>query len=231
VIDLHGYGLSLLQGLQVTLLVGLCSLCVAMLMGLLGAWAKLARSKVANVVADLYTTVIRGVPELLLILLVYYGLTQLTQNLVRSLGTEFEGFRIDLDSFTAGVLTLGFIYGAFTTEVFRGAIQAVPKGQLEAASACGMSRTLLLRRVLLPQMLRFALPGLGNIWMVLIKATALMSVIQLPELLRKAEIAAGSTHLPFTFFFAVAAIFLFITAVSTVALKQAERWANRGVRR
>jgi His/Glu/Gln/Arg/opine family amino acid ABC transporter permease subunit len=221
----------LLQGLKVTLLAGVTSMVVAILLGLLGAWAKLSGSKPARLAAEAYTTVIRAIPELVLMLLVYYGMTQLTQDLVRGLSESFKDFRLNLDPFTAGVLTLGFIYGAFTTEVFRGAFLAVQKGQLEAAVACGMGRALMVRRVLLPQMMRYALPGLGNVWMVLIKATALMSVIQLPELVRNAEIAAGATRMPFTFYFAVALLFLCITAVSMLGLQGAERWANRGVRR
>jgi ABC-type arginine transport system permease subunit len=115
--------------------------------------------------------------------------------------------------------------------VFRGAYLAVPRGQLEAAYAIGMSRLLVARRVLLPQMWRFALPGLGNVWIVLIKATSLISVIQLPELLRNADIAARAVRLPFTFYFAASLIYLAITIVSMFLQQRAEAWAGRGVRR
>lgn len=215
------------DGLQLTLLVGLCALTVAVLMGLLGAWGKLSRNWVARMAADTYTTVIRGVPELLLILIVYYGTPTLIQDLLEGFGHDVV---IDVNPFIAGVATLGFIYGAFATEVFRGAILAVPKGQIEAAYAAGMSRVQMVRRILLPQVWRFALPGLGNVWMVLIKATALISVIQLPELMRNADIAARAVRLPFTFYFAASLIYLGITVVSMIGQHRIEAWARRGVR-
>lgn len=227
-IDLKGYGWMLWDGVQLTIAVGVCALGVALLLGLLGAWGKLSPSRIARGAAETYTTVIRGVPELILILLVYYGVPTLIQDLASSLGYDIL---IDLNSFLAGFLTIGFIYGAFATEVFRGAYLAVPRGQIEAAYAIGMSRLLMARRILLPQMWRFALPGLGNIWMVLIKATALISVIQLPELMRNADIAARAVRLPFTFFFAASLIYLGITIVSMAVQHRAEAWANRGVRR
>lgn len=227
-IDLKGYGWMLWDGLQVTILVGLCALMVAMLLGLIGAWGKLSKSRPARAIANLYTTVVRGVPELLLILIVYYGTPTLIQGIFESMGRDVI---VDINPFIAGVATLGFIYGAFATEVFRGAFQAIPLGQIEAARAIGMNRVLLFRRVLLPQVWRYALPGLGNVWMVLIKATALVSVIQLEELMRKADIAARAVKLPFTFFFVASLIYLGITIVSTIAQHRAEAWANRGVRR
>ncbi len=225
--DLQGYGWMLRDGLKLTLLVGVCALVVAMLLGLLGAWGKLSHSWIAHRIADTYTTVIRGVPELLLILLVYYGTPTLIQDVLEGFGFDLV---IDINPFIAGVMTLGFIYGAFSTEVFRGAILAVPKGQIEAAYAAGMSRTMMVRRVLLPQVWRFALPGLGNVWMVLIKATALISVIQLPELMRNADIAARAVRLPFTFYFAASLIYLGITIVSMIGQQRIEAWARRGVR-
>ena len=178
--------------------------------------------------ADTYTTVIRGVPPLILILLVYYGVPTLIQESLAGLGADV---RVDLDPFVAGSLTIGFIYGAFTTEVFRGAFLAVPRGQIDAAHALGMSRRLVFLRVLMPQMWRFALPGLGNVWLILIKDTALVSVIQLDELMRQSDIAARATRLPFTFFFFASLIYLAITVVSMAAQQRAEGWANRGIRR
>ncbi|MDH3514491.1 MAG: ABC transporter permease [Gammaproteobacteria bacterium] len=226
-LDLKGYGWMLGDGLQLTLLVGVCALIVAMVLGLLGAWGKLSHNRVARAAADTYTTVIRGVPELLLILLVYYGTPTLIQDVLEGFGHDVV---IDVNPFIAGVMTLGFIYGAFSTEVFRGAILAVPKGQIEAAYAAGMSHTMMVRRVLLPQVWRFALPGLGNVWMVLIKATALISVIQLPELMRNADIAARAVRLPFTFYFAASLIYLGITVASMIGQQRIEAWARRGVR-
>jgi His/Glu/Gln/Arg/opine family amino acid ABC transporter permease subunit len=168
VLDFHGYGWVFWAGTKVTLLVGLSAVPLALLLGLLGAWGKLGGNPIARSLAGAYTTIVRGVPELVLILLVYYGVTILLQRLL-SLATGGDVI-IDIDPFTAGTLTLGVIYGAFTTEVFRGAFQALDRGQIEAAYAAGMTRTLAFRRIMLPQVWRFALPGLGNVWLVLIKA-------------------------------------------------------------
>jgi His/Glu/Gln/Arg/opine family amino acid ABC transporter permease subunit len=198
-------------------------------MGLLGAWGKLSKSRVAQAIANTYTVIVRGVPELVLILLCYYGLTILLQRLLSLLSGQ--DVLIDINPFSAGVITLGIIYGAFATEVFRGAFLAVPKGQIEAARAIGMNRILLFRRVLMPQAWRFALPGLGNVWLVLIKATSLMSVIQLAELLRNADVAARAVHMPFTFYVLASLFYLGITILSMIGQQRVEAWANRGVRR
>jgi His/Glu/Gln/Arg/opine family amino acid ABC transporter permease subunit len=229
VLDFQGYGWVFWAGTKITLLVGLSAAPLVLALGLLGAWGKLAGNPIARAVAGAYTTIVRGVPELVLILLVYYGITILLQNLL-TLATGGEVL-VDIDPFTAGTLTLGVIYGAFTTEVFRGAFQALDRGQIEAARACGMSRTLAFRRIMLPQAWRFAIPGLGNIWLLLIKATALMSIVQLPELMRMTDVAARAVRMPFTFYFAASVIYLLITIVSLQVFQRAEAWANRGIRR
>jgi His/Glu/Gln/Arg/opine family amino acid ABC transporter permease subunit len=221
--DIKGYGWLLWEGVQLTVLVGVFSMAIAILLGLVGAWGKLSSSRITRAAAGAYTTIIRGVPELVMILLVYYGVPTLIQDI-------FD-VNIDFNPFAAGIATIGFIYGAFSTEVFRGSYLAVSNGQIEAAKAAGMNRILLFRRILLPQMWRFALPGLGNVWMVLIKATALVSVIQLPELMRNADIASRSTRLPFTCYFSASLIYLLLTVVSMSIQQRAEAWANRGIRR
>jgi len=226
--DLEGYGVSLLDGALLTVLVGVTAMAVAIVLGLFGAWGKLSDSPLARFITDTYTTIVRGIPELIMLLLVYFGVPTLIQDISAALGYELV---VNLDPFTAGSLTIGFIYGAFCTEVFRGAFQSVPKGQIEAARAAGMHEILTFRRVRFPQAMRYALPGLGNVWMVLIKATALISIIQLDELMRNARIAANSTHKPFTFYFVASLVFLFITMVSMWGQKYMERWASRGVRR
>lgn len=226
---LHGYGSLLLQGVAMTIGVSLASFVVAFVLGLIGAWAKIWGGRIAGGIAEVYTVVIRGVPELVLILLLFYGTPTLIQALVRGLGPEsLSRFRLDFDPFIAGVVTLGLIYGAFATEVFRGAIQSIPKGQVEAGQAYGMGGLTLARLVIFPQMLRFAISGLGNVWLVMIKATALISVIQLNELMRAAEVAAANTREPFTFYLAASFLYLAITAVSLVVIKLVERRAFRG---
>lgn len=227
--DFRGYGWVFLDGVQVTLAVGLASLPVALVLGLLGAWGKLSGSAVARTLASIYTTVVRGIPELVLITLVYYGFTIVLQDLASAITGERE--RIDLNPFITGTIALGWIYGAFATEVFRGAFLAVDRGQIEAAQAYGMNRALAFRRIILPQMWRYALPGLGNLWMVLLKATALVSVIQLPELMYMTSLGVGNTRQPFTFYFAASLIYLAITAVSLLAIRSAEKHASRGVAR
>ena len=226
--DLEGYGHLLWEGGFLTLKVGLFSMVIALLIGLVAALCKLSKIWVLDFTAGIYTTVIRGIPELVLILLVYYGGPTLIQDFAAMLGRDIY---VDLNPFFAGSMTIGFIYGAFATEVFRGAFMAVPRGQIEAARACGMGPFLSFRRIQMPQMWRFAIPGLGNVWMVLIKATALISVIQLPELMRNADVAARSTRKPFTCFFMASLIYLLITILSLVFQQWAEKRANRGVRR
>jgi His/Glu/Gln/Arg/opine family amino acid ABC transporter permease subunit len=228
VLDLEGYGWLLFEGAKLTIRVGIFAMVIAIVLGLFAALCKISKSKVMRFFAETYTTIIRGVPELVLILLVYYGAPTLIQDMMAFFGKDVY---ISINPFTAGMATIGFIYGAFATEVFRGAYLAVPKGQIEAAKACGMNNILTFRRITLPQMWRFALPGLGNVWMVLIKATALISVIQLPELMRNADIAARATRKPFTCFFAASLFYLAITIVSNLFQKWAEIRANRGVRR
>nr|WP_207140225.1 ABC transporter permease subunit [Rhodovibrio salinarum] len=225
---MQGYGPLLLQGFKLTVLVGVAAMALAILLGIGGAWAKVTPLRTVNWLAGLYTTVVRGVPELVLILLVYYGVPTLIQDAANGLGYDV---RVNLDPFISGVLTIGFIYGAFATEVFRGAYLAVPAGQMEAARACGMTQVMAARRILLPQMWRYAIPGLGNVWMVLIKATALISVIELQELMRASQIAAQATRLPFTFYAGAAALYLLLTIVSMVLQQRLETWANRGVQR
>jgi His/Glu/Gln/Arg/opine family amino acid ABC transporter permease subunit len=228
-LDFKGYEWVFWEGLKVTLAVGLSCIPVVVVMGLLGAWAKLSSNSVARSIGYTYTTIVRGVPELVLIIEIYYGLTEALQYLLSALsGGEVL---IDIDPFTAGTITLGLIYGAFATEVFRGAYLAVDRGQIEAAYAFGMPRKVAFLRIVFPQMMRFAIPGLGNVWMVLIKATSLMSVIQLPELMRMSDVAARAVRMPFTFYFGSIMIYLGLTIASIYAFRHAEVWANRGIRR
>ena len=217
---LHGFLPSLLEGSAVTLAVALSSLAIAALLGLLGALAKLSRSRVARSIAGTYTTLIRGVPDLVLMLLVFYG-GQIGVNAVAPmLGHEDY---VDIDPFIAGVLTIGFIFGAYLTEAFRGAFLAVPPGQREAGLAYGMSPGQVLWRITLPQMLRHALPGISNNWLVLIKSTAIVSVIGLSDLMTRGKQAAGTTREPFTFFLAVALIYLVFTSVSELVFAWAQK--------
>lgn len=224
---LHGFLPSLLEGAAVTLGVALLSLLIAVLLGLVGALAKLSRSRTAQAVAGVYTTLIRGVPDLVLMLLVFYG-GQLAINAIAPL-LGHEDY-IDIDPFVAGSLTIGFIFGAYLTESFRGAFLAVPAGQREAGLAFGMSPRQVLWRITLPQMLRHALPGISNNWLVLIKSTAIVSLIGLSDLMTRGQQAAGTTREPFSFYLAVALIYLVFTSVSELAFSWAQKRLAIGVK-
>lgn len=224
---LHGFLPSLLEGARITLGVALSSLAVAALLGLAGALAKLSRSRLLQALAGVYTTLIRGVPDLVLMLLVFYGGQLAVNAIAPMLGHEDY---IDIDPFFAGVLTIGFIFGAYLTEAFRGAFLAVPPGQREAGLAFGMSPGRVLWRITLPQMLRHALPGLSNNWLVLIKSTAIVSVIGLSDLMTRGKQAAGTTREPFTFFLAVALIYLVFTSLSELFFAWAQRRLATGTR-
>lgn len=225
--SLHGYGPAIFDGTILTLQVSLVSLVVAMLLGISGALAKLSGKKSLRVIAQLYTTIIRGIPDLVLMLLIFFGGQVLINRVGPILGYDEY---IDINPFIAGVSTIGFIFGAYMTETFRGAILAVNKGQLEAGTAYGMSKVMVFRRVTLPQMVRHALPGFGNNWLVLIKTTALVSIIGLDDMVRKAGMAAGATRKPFTFYLVVAINFLLITTISVYILRQLERRYSVGVK-
>ncbi|WP_207885182.1 ABC transporter permease [Pseudomonas sp. 30_B] len=225
-ISLKGYGAILLDGTWMTIKLSICSLLLSVLLGLIGASAKLSGSRLLRLPATLYTTLIRGVPDLVLMLLIFYSL----QTWLADLTDYMEWEYIEIDPFSAGVITLGFIYGAYFTETFRGAILAVPRGQLEAASAYGLSRAQRFRFVLFPQLMRFALPGLGNNWMVLIKSTALVSIIGLSDVVRAAQDAGKSSYRLFFFLIVAALIYLVFTTLSNFVLNALERRYAIGVR-
>ena len=238
-LDLKGYEWSLVEGAWVTLQVALLSLLLAAILGMLGALAKLSPYRWARAIATVYTTVIRGIPDLVLMMLIFFGGQMLLNDSLYNINEWLNNYftssdpnhewaqylpdYIEISPFVAGILTIGFIFGAYMAETFRGAIMAVDKGELEAAKAYGMSGVLAFRRILFPQMIRHALPGFGNNWLVLLKTTALVSIIGLEDMVRVSSLAAGSTKMPFTFYMTVAVIFLFFTSVSTGLLKIVER--------
>lgn len=225
---MNAYYLAILQGSVMTVGVSLAALLVSIVLGLAGAAAKLSGRPALVVLATVYTTLIRGIPELVLMLLIFYGGSIGLNHLMESLGSETV---IDINPFVAGVLTIGFIYGAYMTETFRGAMLAIPKGQAEAAWAFGMSRSQTFIRITAPQMVRYALPGFTNNWLVLIKATALVSLIGLQEMTYLAKQASAATRSPFTFFIFTAALFLIYTTVSLIALKKLNARFSLGTQR
>jgi arginine/ornithine transport system permease protein len=224
---LHGYLPAILEGLSLTLRVSAVSLAIACVFGLIGATAKLSGSRAARVAAEVYTTLIRGMPELVLMLLIFYGGQIGINKIAEAQGWDY----IEIPPFTAGVLTIGFIFGAYLTETFRGAILAVPKGQAEAALAFAMPRAMVLRRIVLPQMVRHAIPGFSNNWLIMLKASALVSIIGLDDMVHRAGLAAATTRAPFTFYMAVALIYLTLTSVSIFVLSRLEARYSLGVKK
>ncbi|KKW68967.1 ABC transporter [Lampropedia cohaerens] len=214
-----GYHLSVLQGAGVTIVVALLSLVLSVILGLLGAAAKLSRNRLLMALGGLYTTIVRGVPELVLILLVFYGGAIGINVLLEKVGYS-QG--IVFNPLAAGVLTIGFIYGAYMTENFRGAIKAIPFGQREAALAFGMRRWQVFRRITFPQMIRYVVPSFTNSWMALLKATALVSLIGLHDMTYLATQAGRATREPFQFVLMTAVLYLAMTTVSLWVL----RWVN-----
>ena len=224
---LHGYGSSILDGAWLTVNLALTSMALAVALGLVGAAFRLSPVKWLARLGEGYTTVIRGIPDLVLILLIFYGGQDLINRI--ALASGYTGY-IDINPFIAGVCTMGFIFGAYLSETFRGAFMAIPKGQAEAGMAYGMSSFQVFFRVLVPQMIRLAIPGFTNNWLVLTKATALISVVGLQDMMFKAKQAADATREPFTFFLAVAAMYLVLTSVSLLALRQLEKRYSVGVK-
>lgn len=216
------------EGTALTVAVALGSLVLSVILGLIGAWGKLSKSKIANNFAGGYTTLVRGIPDLVLMLLIFYG----GQQLINDFGykTGLWGY-VEFHHFTAGVTTIGFIFGAYMTETFRGAILAIPRGQIEAAIACGMSKSQIFRRVIWPQMVRYALPSFTNNWMVMIKTTALVSVLGLQDLVYIANAIGKKYRDPFTFLLMALVIYLILTAFSEIVLRRMERKYSVGVRR
>ena len=219
---------AILQGTWLTIAVAICSVLLAVVLGLLGAWGKLSKSIAANKTANAYTTIVRGIPDLVLMLLLFYGGQQALNDLGAKTG--WWGY-VEINQFTAGVFTIGFIFGAYMTETFRGAFLAIPGGQIEAGVACGMSKALVFSRIIWPQLVRYALPSFGNNWLVLLKTTALVSVLGLHELVWEAFTAGRSTRQLFTFFFVTLIIYLILTAISDVGLRWLDRKYSVGIRR
>jgi octopine/nopaline transport system permease protein len=232
-----------------TLAVAVVSFLFGLGFGGLAAWGKLSRSRIGTAAAETYTTVLRGIPDLLVIYLFYFGGGVALAALAKAL-FGYDGF-VALPGFLVGTLAIGLVSGAYQAEVIRGSWAAVPRGEIEAARACGMSGATLIRRVIGPQVLRYAVPGMGNIWQLVLKESALVAVVGLTlhiaeirvgdvlllaetrfsDLLRQASVAAGSTRQPFPFYLTCAAFYLVMTTVSTWGFARAERWATRGLRR
>jgi polar amino acid transport system permease protein len=221
----QGWGGPLLRGAVVTLEISLCSYLFGAVLGLLGAWAKLSGSRLTWWIAEIYTTIVRAIPALLLVILLFYTGTTLLNEAIAWFG--WRGV-VNLSGFAAVVFSLGFIKGAYMTEVFRGAIVAVPEGVGEAAQALALPPILRFRLITFPLMLRVALPGMGNLWQSALKDSSLVSVVGFTELLAVGKIAASQTKYYLGFFCTTALIFLALAIISNWAFSLVGRRLNRG---
>ncbi|WP_457586676.1 ABC transporter permease [Ensifer canadensis] len=219
-----GWGGVLLQGFVNSIQIAIGGFALGLTLGVGGAFGKLYGGPILRDLLECYTTVVRAVPELVLILLLYYAGTDLLNQLL----ALFAIGPVDISGLMAGIFVIGVVQGAYSTEVLRGAIKAVPAGQIEAARAYGMSPLKVLRRVTLPAMLPYAIPGLSNLWLIATKDTALLAVVGFSELTLVTRQAAGTTKAYLLFFLAAGALYLALTLVSNIFIGMLERHARRG---
>lgn len=217
-----GWGDELAAGAWLTIRLALATLPFGLVLGLALALMRDSGRTALRVPSNVFTTVFRGLPELLTLLLVYFGGQML---LARIFG------EVEVSAFIAGLVALGLVFAAYASEVFLGALRGVGRGQYEAGQALGLRSPTVFRLVILPQLVRLALPGLANLWLVLLKETSLVSVIALNDLLRETSVAVRATKEPFLFYLVACLIYLAMSAVSSVGIAGIERWSARGMRR
>ena len=220
-----GWGDEMLMGALMTVLVSASSLILGIVIGIIFAACKLSNIYILRVIANIYTTIIRGIPELLVIYLLFFGGSGAVMYLAKIFG--YNGY-IELNAFTIGTIAVGAISGAYSTEVIRGAVNSVQKGQFEAGKTLGLNGYGLYGKIIFPQVARIALPGIGNVWQITLKDTALISVTGLVEIMRQSRIAAGSTHEPFIFYTAAIILYLLITRFSNILFDKAENNYSKG---
>ena len=221
-----GWGDELARGALLTVELAAAVVPIGIVLGFLVALARDSEYHALRIPANAFTTVFRGLPELLTLFIVYFGGQILFQKVVGL----FSDTYVELSAFVAGLIALGMVFAAFAGEVFLGALRAVPKGQIEAAHALGLSGFLTLRLIILPQVIRYALPGLGNLWLSLLKDTSLVSVIALTDLMRQTKIVVGATKEPFFFYLVASLLYLAMAVISSFGLTALEKWSNRGER-
>jgi len=219
-----GWGATLAVAFAKSLMIALGAFGLGLLIGIGGAYGKLYGGPVTRDLLGIYTTIVRAVPELILILILYFAVTSSLNNLLLAWGFE----RVQISGFAAGIAVLGVVQGAYATEILRGAILSVPAGQIEAARCMGMPPLTLAWRVTFPQMLAAAIPGLANLWLIATKDTALLAVVGFGELTLVTRQAASTTKAFFTFFLAAGLLYLMVSIVSTLIFGRIEAWARRG---
>jgi polar amino acid transport system permease protein len=221
-----GWGDELASGALLTIQLAIATVPFGLILGFLVALARQSHNLLLRVPANAFATIFRGLPELLTIFIVYYGGALLLQKFV----ALFSDVEVTVNSFAAGVVALGLVFSAYASEVFLGAFKGIPRGQYDAAHALGLRRTATIYRVIFPQFVRLALPGIANLWLNLLKDTALVSVIALNDLMRQTYVAVGATKQPFTFYLAACLIYLAMSIVSSFGIGAIERWSERGMR-
>ncbi len=205
----------------------LATLPFGLLLGFFLALAKEAEEPSIRTAANIYTTIFRGLPELLTLFIVYYGAQILLQKLIGL----FTDAYFEINSFIAGMVALGFVFASYASEVFQSAFKGIPAGQYEGGFALGLTRFQTMRFIIVPQLVRLALPGLSNLWLILLKDTALVSIIGLADLLRQSGIAAKVTKEAFLFYSVACLIYLVLSIISSFGIASIERWARRGEQR
>ena len=220
-----GWGDEIFRGTLVTVALALATLPFGLLAGFLLALAKQSGEASLRLGADIYTTIFRGLPELLTLFLVYFGLPILLNAILTGV---FGAEPVDVNNFLAGMIALGVVFSAYASEVFFAAFKGIPEGQYEAGNALGLNRFKTFVTVILPQLIRHALPGLSNLWLILLKETALVSAIGLSDLLRQAAVAARVSKEAFLFFGTAFVIYLLLSILSSFGIGLTERWSKRG---
>ncbi len=220
-----GWGDELLYGLSITVRLFLATLPMGLVLGFLIALAKRSDKKWLSTTANIYTTIFRGVPELLTLFIVFYGGQIFIQMVVELFVDDVV---VDVSAFLAGMIALGFVFSAYASETFLSALNAVPQGQAEAARAMGMSWFRTMQKVVFPQVIRHALPGLSNLTLILQKETALVSILALDEVLRQTQIAVGNTKEPIFFYAIACSLFILLAFLTSIVFKKIEVWSSRG---
>ena len=220
-----GWGDELFYATLMTIAVSITAMFIGFLFALIFTPLKLSQNKFLNFIANSYTTIIRGVPELLVIYLFFFGGTGAVMFVASIFGyNEY----IEINAFITGAFAIGIISGAYSTEVFRGAIQSIDKGQFEAANVLGLNKFGKFFKIILPQTLRLAIPNLSNVWQITLKDTSLISVTGLVEIMRQSYVAAGSTRDPLFFYSFAAVLYLLLTFLSMKLINKLEAKYSRG---
>ncbi|PWK69908.1 ABC transporter permease [Aminobacter sp. AP02] len=220
----EGWGDDLAHGVLVTVSLALVTLPLGLLIGYLIALAKQSSEPSMRLAGNIYTTIFRGLPELLTLFLVFYGAQIGIQQLVRLVRPDAV---VEINSFVAGMIALGAVFSSYASEVLLSAFRAIPRGQYEGGYSIGLSQRQTMRLVILPQLIRIALPGLSNLWLILLKETALVSAVGLTDIVRQSSIAARVTKHAFMFFGVACLIYLALAIISSFGINAIERWVGK----